>query len=291
MKNDFFKKLDDLFNRVNILERYAGGGGGGGGAVNSVNGKSGTVILNADDISDASTTKKFTNELAITKLAGIEDYAEVNVNADWNAVSGDSQILNKPTIPEIDTNINLGSSDVKVPSQKAVKTYVDNSIPSPSGSVPTGTILPFAGSTAPSQFLLCQGQAISRTTYSALFAVIGTTYGAGNGSTTFNLPSFAGRVPVGLSTETEFNTLGKKGGEKTHLLTGNELAGHTHQVPIAVDGLWASTGGVASGYQTYGGDDIQYGEISTDSGGEGEYIDQPHNNLQPYITINFLIKY
>ena len=63
--------------------------------------------------------------------------------------------------------------------------------------VPTGTVLAFAGSSAPSGFLLCDGRAVSRTTYTSLFSVIGTTYGSGDGSTTFNLPDMRGRVAVG----------------------------------------------------------------------------------------------
>ena len=56
------------------------------------------------------------------------------------------------------------------------------------GGVPTGTILPYGGSTAPNGFLLCDGSAVSRTTYAALYAVIGDVYGAGDGNSTFNLP-------------------------------------------------------------------------------------------------------
>lgn len=61
----------------------------------------------------------------------------------------------------------------------------------------TGTVLPFAGSAAPTDWLLCYGQAVSRATYANLFAVIGTTYGAGDGSTTFNVPDLRGRVAAG----------------------------------------------------------------------------------------------
>lgn len=68
------------------------------GAVASVNGQTGVVVLDADDISDASTTNKFITQAGLDKLSGIQAGAEVNVNADWNAVSGDAQILNKPTI-------------------------------------------------------------------------------------------------------------------------------------------------------------------------------------------------
>ncbi|WGL30775.1 long tail fiber protein [Synechococcus phage S-CRES3] len=69
-----------------------------GAPVDSVNGQTGVVALDADDISDAATTNKYTTAADISKLAGIEAGAEVNVNADWNAVSGDAQILNKPTL-------------------------------------------------------------------------------------------------------------------------------------------------------------------------------------------------
>jgi microcystin-dependent protein len=78
----------------------------------------------------------------------------------------------------------------------------------------------FAGSTAPTGWLLCDGTAVSRTTYSDLFAITSTTYGVGDGSTTFNLPNLKGRVPVGLDTsQTEFDVLGETGGAKTHTLT------------------------------------------------------------------------
>ena len=65
------------------------------------------------------------------------------------------------------------------------------------GGVPTGVVQPFAGSTSPTGWLLCYGQAVSRSTYADLFGAIGTTYGAGDGTTTFNLPDLRGRVVAG----------------------------------------------------------------------------------------------
>ena len=99
-----------------------------------------------------------------------------------------------------------------------------------------GMIEMFAGSVAPNHWLLCDGSAVSRTTYSALFAVIGTTYGGGDGSTTFNLPDLVGRVPIGAGTGSAItstqHTLGSTGGEETHTLTPEETAlkGHTHSL-------------------------------------------------------------
>jgi microcystin-dependent protein len=91
----------------------------------------------------------------------------------------------------------------------------------------------FAGSAAPSGYFLCDGSAINRTTYATLYGIIGTTYGVGDGSTTFNLPNLKGKVPVGFnSSETEFDALGETGGAKTHTLTSAQIPGHTHTTNI-----------------------------------------------------------
>lgn len=91
----------------------------------------------------------------------------------------------------------------------------------------TGSIAMFAGSTAPQGWLLCDGSAVSRSTYSELFSTIGTTYGQGDGSTTFNLPDLAGRVLIGASTN---YPSASTGGEENHSLTEQELPSHTHSV-------------------------------------------------------------
>lgn len=72
--------------------------------------------------------------------------------------------------------------------------------------VPIGVVLPYAGSSAPTGFLLCDGSAVSRTTYSALFAIISTTFGVGDGSTTFNLPDMRSRMPIGVGSAGTFTS-------------------------------------------------------------------------------------
>ena len=91
-----------------------------------------------------------------------------------------------------------------------------------------GAILPFAGSVIPEGFLLCDGRAVSRETYGNLFYEIGIAYGAGDGSTTFNLPNMTNRVPVCDGSGLQ---LGSTGGEESHVLLGSELPGHTHSIP------------------------------------------------------------
>lgn len=154
----------------------------------------------------------------------------------------------------------------------------NGSYSSPSQLLPPGMVAPYSGSSAPTGWLLADGTAVSRTTYAALFAITSTTYGSGDGSTTFNLPDLKGRVAVGKSADTEFDVLGETGGAKTHTLSESELPAHTHSMFAAggtsVGGSGTSSGGGAGGAVTTG---------STGSG-------TAHNNLQPYITLNYIIK-
>ena len=94
--------------------------------------------------------------------------------------------------------------------------------------MPAGVINIFAGNIAPDGYLICDGREVSRTEYADLFAVIGTAYGEGDGSTTFNLPDLQSRIPVGMSAEPEFDQLGKTGGAKEHVLTVDEMPAHSH---------------------------------------------------------------
>lgn len=91
-----------------------------------------------------------------------------------------------------------------------------------------GEVYMYGGSVAPAGFLLCDGSAVSRTTYSDLFEIIGTTFGQGDGSSTFNVPDLSGRVVIGVSS----NILeGDTGGEETHVILSTELPVHSHEIP------------------------------------------------------------
>lgn len=120
--------------------------------------------------------------------------------------------------------------------------------------VPTGTILPFAGSSVPAGgFLLCDGQAVSRSDYSALFNTINITYGAGNGSSTFNVPNLRGRVPVGFAsgdTGTDsFGVLaGTPGNKITTMISGTSPGQNEVQVPGHAHGITFTAGGGAHGH-------------------------------------------
>lgn len=149
-------------------------------------------------------------------------------------------------------------------------------------TLPVGSILAYSSTTIPTNWLLCDGRAISRTEYALLFSIIGTTYGVGDGSTTFNLPNLKGRVPVGVdSSQTEFDTLGETGGEKTHTLTIAEMPNHKHRIALDFGG-----DELLDSYSGYSYKNTSQYYTPTEATGGG----QAHNNLQPYITTNYIIK-
>lgn len=180
--------------------------------------------------------------------------------------------------------------------------------------IPTGTILAFGAETLPSEYsnywLLCDGRAVSRTTYSRLFAVIGTSFGSGNGSTTFNLPDLRGRVPAGLDDigGTAANRLttagsginglliGAAGGTQNVTLNQNQIPSHRHLMVNMVDDgsdpiqdneyvSYQKTTGEDSDYQIVGNNSQPTRGLTSAVGGG-----QAHNNVQPTLIVNYIIK-
>lgn len=162
--------------------------------------------------------------------------------------------------------------------------------------MPVGIVLAYGSSNAPNGWLSCQGQAVYRGDYPDLFAVIGTTYGSGDGSTTFNLPNLAGRVVVGQGSGAGLTSrsMGATGGAETHTLTTGEMPSHSHTSNAVGSTLGLMT---ANGINTAGaGLDSSPGEpnlfaapaaLSIDSAGSGD----AHNNMQPFAVLNYIIRY
>ena len=170
-------------------------------------------------------------------------------------------------------------------------------------AVPTGTIVPWTAASLPTGFLECNGQAVSRSTYSALFAIVGTTYGAGNGSSTFELPDLQNNVPVGKSNN---KALASTGGANTVAATGNvggstanatltesQLASHHHSYPLRSGHSNVARQGMSNIR-------IQYTTTSdTDTAGSGNghshnmsatFTGSASSVVQPYVALIYVIK-
>jgi microcystin-dependent protein len=215
------------------------------GNVLTYNGGSSKWINSSTSAPDASTTVKGVTKLSVAPVS--------------------------PTAP-----IAVGDNDPRLATTSGGPTSASN----PIVDVVTlrGAMVMWGIASAPTGWLLCDGSAVSRSTYAALFAILSTTYGVGDGSTTFNLPDLRGRVPVGKNAAT-FSSLGATGGEETHVLTTPEMPSHTHGVPFDTGG----SGFVVPAQQGNGAN----GRITSDATGGGG----AHNNLPPYLVLNFIIKF
>jgi microcystin-dependent protein len=223
-----------------------------------------------------------------------------------NLISNDSAITNL-----LVTNISASST--------SINNLVANNISSGSnivgiGIVPVGTILVWPSSNTPTGYVRCTGGAISRETFSALWNVIGTTYGVGDNSTTFNVPNLQNRVPVGFGQGTGLTnrTLNQTGGSNTVTLSESNLPTHSHTGSTDPGGShshdtpsinsssvsffgnqwsWFSNNQAPGNNLKTGGQTDTFGDHVHTFTTSLEGGSNAHNNLQPYIVLDFIIKH
>lgn len=208
---------------------------------------------------------------------------------DYSYTTGDGLSKLSVTTPDGDTEP-VANLDEAI---KQIKAYLKDSSVGPEALInatyPVGMVVMTACTSAPSGWLMCDGTAIARTTYAELFTKIGTVYGPGDNSTTFNLPNFSGRSPVGVgvseATGATSRTLGEKVGNQTISLTIDQLPEHNHELKF---GLEDGAGG-SQLRMMYDANTAQYGTSSrtSETTGANASIDI----TPPLLGINFMIKY
>ena len=178
---------------------------------------------------------------------------------------------------------------------------------------PVGSLIMFISTTAPQGWLTCDGSAVSRTTYAELYALIGDSYGNGDGSTTFNLPDMRGKGAIGYKSDnTKFDAMGKTGGEEIHTLTKAEMPSHNHtgNTNYAGSHKHESAAGLESKAAAFGNSSSSNSyriDLKSDSktrpytSSVGNHThslsinntggNEAHNVLDPYLVMNFIIKY
>ncbi len=211
-------------------------------------------------------------------------------------IEGEIELASGASVSEISTDTDMSdASDSSIPTEKAVKTYVDATVDA--GVNPTGAVLSFAGASAPTGWLLCYGQAISRTTYAGLFTVLAEVYGAGDGSTTFNVPDLRGRTIAGQDDMggasadrltgaggvggIDGDVLGASGGTEAVSLTEAQMPAHDHDYNNPP--YTGSTNNV-SGIDVTGSAVGSTSQTGTTGSGSA------HVNMQPTLILNYIIK-
>jgi len=253
-------------------------------ATNSINGRLEIVETNTVPLGGAEMYGPLTNKVSIwghyfagdgsglTNLA-----APTATNSD--ALGGQSAATWAAATGSLNTaaanlNMSTGSLNTAVAALNTATNSLQTQI---NINMPVGVILAYGTSNAPTGWLLCDGAAVSRSTYAALFGVVGTTYGAGDASTTFNVPNLVERFPLGHT-----NLLGVASGVSSVTLTIDQIPAHTHNL--------AMFPGENESYPTRPrgkGDDPSSGTRDTSSAGGG----LAHTNMPPNLTVNYIIKY
>jgi microcystin-dependent protein len=156
--------------------------------------------------------------------------------------------------------------------------------------IPVGTINMYAGATTdvPTGWLLCNGAAVSRTTYAQLFAVLDTEYGVGDGSATFNVPDFVttNKFPRAATNDAGRGTTG---GESTHILTEAELATHSHSHTHTYNQSSGTSGPIFSTPSSSGGYNNGSSSVNTGSDATSTGSGTAHENKPPFIDVHFII--
>ena len=262
----------------------------GGSTVSIPNGYIATVFGDGTNFFAANTTSAGAFYVSGTlTAAGVADVGAMSVGGNLS-VTGTTALGGTATATTVTPSTD---SSTKI----ATTAFVASAITS---AVITGTISMWPVSSAPTGYLVCNGSAVSRTTYSALFGVIGTTFGSGDGSTTFNLPNYADRMPIGVGTISSGS--GVTGGSSTTTIALNNLPPHDHsitdpththgiavpqQVAFGTGGIYYAPGAGTSAVSAAASTGVT---VNNTQKSGSSFPNTAMTTISPYLGIYFIIK-
>ena len=228
------------------------------------------VITNGTSVYTVAPTNNFPSAITVQGAATFESTVTVSGNANFTS------------------NVTV-KGDVHVSSKVCASAFYGDGL-NISGLLPPGVIVPYGVTAAPTGFLLCNGQAVSRTTYSALFAVVSSLYGDGDASSTFNVPDLRGRFLAGWDAGTEVLTsvtagmivgspIATVGGTQAVQLTEAQMPSHDHSYSRYANLTGGNEGSGSVWFQ------VSANASTGDTGGDGY-----HSNIPPAMILNFIIK-
>ena len=209
-----------------------------------------------------------------TKLATKANASDVYTKTDTDEKISEA-ISGKADTSYVNEQLALKANKSDTYTKEEIDEKLDN--PTITGdTLPVGSVVEWTGTQTPQNWLLCDGREVSRTTYSELFAAIGTVWGAGDGSTSFNIPDYRDKFVLGAGGNVD---LAETGGEKEHTLTIDEIPPHIHEL------YCSGTGSNSSSLQRVTNNGVWDANKTKSTGGG-----QPHNNMPPYVGTYYIIK-
>lgn len=315
--NQIVRVKAPLNNFSDIYIESLPGSGGGSGSTDNYNDLVNKPILETDIsenlVPDKSELIKGT--IKLHKISKTGDYSDLNNKPELNFIP-ETEKASANGVATLDSNKKVTNSQLPIATVEtlgAVKAGANviiaddgtlSAIGGAGGTVsdtlPIGSTVEWYSETIPENWLLCNGQAISRTEYAELFAFLGTEFGDGDGSTTFNLPDKREKFSLGKGDKEPYNQLGNTGGEEQHTLTLSEIPSHGHSSAVVNPNSAGFTAEDVGYTYTTSNNGVVIPLSNTISRNTKGFISstmenpqgggEPHNNMPPYIVVNYIIK-